>query len=295
VVSPTIWCIVPFSRPEYIQSIFDRFVSQTYHNKKLVVVENGNGVGTCKKHGLEPDLLLTSGKHQSWAKNEGILKLRSMGRHSDYWTTWDDDDYYGDRYLEELAANVHKGDVIGKARSFVKLTDDHLYLMSKPLENSLLDNKWVVHGPTITARVSDSLLFEHLPFAEDLKFVEQMRDQGADIYVTSKYNWCYMRNARANHTWQISDDEFKFAHSGHFYDYGRIDFDIVDGKKDVEGTVVYCDRINIHDSFTYQQTLRSTGGQPEDILEALAKQTFGEDYEVEKTPVIREVIPNRPR
>ena len=274
--SPTIWCIVPFSRPQYAQDIYSRFSRQSYPNKKLVVVENGKGIGTWKRLGLEPDLLLTSGPHQSWAKNEGILQLKRMGKDEDYWTTWDDDDYYSKLYIEELATNVHKADVIGKAKSFVKLTDDRLYLISKPSENSILDKKWVVHGPTITARVGDSLLFEYLPFAEDLKFVEQMKEQGARIYVTSRYNWCYRRNANTNHTWQISDNEFKFANSGSFIDYGPIDYDIVDGKKEAEGTIIYCDKIDLRSSFTYKQTLSATGGSPDYVLDALAKQLFGE-------------------
>lgn len=272
--SKTIWCIVPFSRPEYAQNIFNSFAQQTYQNKKLCIVENGDGVGTCKKHSLVPDLLLSSGKHQSWAKNEGILKLRSLG-YNDFWTTWDDDDYYGPFYLDELSRNLHKGDVIGKSKSFIKLSDDNLYLMDTAPQNILLDKRWVVHGPTITARVQDSLLFEHQPFAEDLKFVDQMREQGADIYVTSKYNWCYMRGDSANHTWKISDDEFKYANSGSLIDYGPFDEDIINGKKEVEGNVIYCDRVDLRNSLIYREVLKSTGGSTEEVFQAMAKQIFG--------------------
>jgi glycosyltransferase involved in cell wall biosynthesis len=282
-VNPTIWCIVPFSRPQYAQTIFQRFAAQTYPNKKLVLVENGDGEGTCQRLNLKPDLLLTSGKHQSWAKNEGILKLRALGHTRDFWTTWDDDDYYGPRYLEELAENLHKGDVIGKSKSFIKLSDDNLYLIDTPPENVALDDKWVVHGPTITARVGESLLFEHQPFAEDLKFVDEMRLQGAKIYVTSRYNWCYRRNASSNHTWQISDDEFKYANSGSFINYGPFDEDVVNGKKEVEGEIVWCNDVNLRNSLIYKEVLKNTGGPSEQVLDALAQQVFSDET---KTPTI---------
>jgi glycosyltransferase involved in cell wall biosynthesis len=274
---PTIWCIVPFSRPQYTTNIFRSFANQAYQNKKLVIVENGKAEGTCKALGLEPDLLLQSDPHQSWAKNEGILHLRKLGYSNDFWTTWDDDDYYEcENYLSELAHNIYKADVIGKSKSFVKLSDGNLYLMDYPPENTLLEpGQWVVHGPTITARIGASLLFEHLPFAEDLKFVDQMREQGASVYVTSKYNWCYMRNAGANHTWIISDEEFKYANSGGFINYGPFDPDIINGKKIVPGEMVYSQGIDLRNSLTYKEVQRNTGGSPEEIMDAIARSLFG--------------------
>ena len=277
---PRIWCIVPFSRPQYLPDIFKRFSAQTYQNKKLIIVENGNGLGACKHYNLYPDVLLSSDPHQAWAKNEGLLYLKRIGADNDYWTTWDDDDYYSSLALQELADNVHKGDVIGKSKSFVKLTDNNLYLIDLPPENALLLNnvdlmgnpRFVVHGPTITAKVGTSLLFEYHEFTEDLIFTKQMLEQGADIYVTSKYNWCYMRNAGAKHAWKISDDEFKFANSGTLIDFGPIDFDIVNGSKKPEGKIVYCNSISLHDSFSYKETMMQTGGTPDEVLTRMAKQ-----------------------
>lgn len=275
-----LWCIVPFSRPQYAQAIFDRFKRQTYKNKKLIIVENGDGIGSCKKLGLEPDILLSSGKHQSWAKNEAILYLQKMGHSKDWWTTWDDDDYYGDFYLEELSRNLNKGEVIGKSKSFIKLTDDRLYLMDKPPENEYIrSNEYVIHGPTITARVGECLFFEHLEFAEDLKFVDEMRELGANVWATSKYNWCYYRNGHGNHTWRISDDEFKFANSGAFIDYGPLNHDIVDGKVKIEGKIIYCDTLDLKSSFVYQEVMKNTGGSPDKVLGSIAKQLFGDKNE----------------
>jgi glycosyltransferase involved in cell wall biosynthesis len=284
VKDPTIWCIVPFSRPKYIHRIFESFKAQTYFNKKLVIVENGKGIGTCKAHNLQPDLLLSSGPHQSWAKNEGILKLRALGYGNDFWSTWDDDDYYGPKFLEELAANVHKADVIGKAKSFIKLTDGRLYLIAKPPENSLVTSA-IIHGPTITAKVGESLLFEHLPFAEDLKFVDQMREQGATFYVTSRYNWCYMRNENAEHTWQIGDDEFRFANSGSFIDYGPFDKDVVNGTIQKPGKVVYCESVNLRNSFTYKEVIKHTGGTPDEVMNGIAQKLFGDPNEKKVTSI----------
>jgi glycosyltransferase involved in cell wall biosynthesis len=276
---PIIWCVVPSSKPRFLPDIFKNFTSQTYHNKKLVVVENGGSVGMCEKLGLRPDVLLTSKQHQSWAKNEALLYLKK-NHPDDWWTTWDDDDYYGPKYLEELSMSLTKGDVVGKSNSFVKLTDDRLYWMTKPPENSeiTLDSRFVIHGPTITARVQDSLLFEHLPFGEDLKFVEQMRELGGRVYATSKYNWCYMRYSN-NHTWQISDEEFKFTNSEFFIDCGPLNLDIVNGLVEPTGKLIICNSVDIAKTMNYKQVQAATGGSSDEIFATIISQLTGEYFD----------------
>lgn len=255
----TIWCVVPFSRPRNLELVRQQFEHQTYSDKKLVIVENGDAVGACKLAGFEPDLLLSSRKHQSYAKNKALLALKEIAP-DDYWTTTDDDDYYGPRYLEELAQSLGKGDVIGKSRSFVKLSDGRLYLFDKWAENSICDS--VVHGPTITARIKDSLLFQVEDWGEDLDWVEQMQKLGAKVYATSRYNWCYFRSDNGDgHAWSVSDNEIRFTNSGKLIDYGMFDPDVVDGIKTTVGERVFCDEFDITRSAMYLKIMKETGGK----------------------------------
>jgi GT2 family glycosyltransferase len=42
---PTLNVIVPFSRPQNIVNVLNNFHRQTYYNKKLIIVENGEATG----------------------------------------------------------------------------------------------------------------------------------------------------------------------------------------------------------------------------------------------------------
>jgi hypothetical protein len=267
---PIIWCIVPFSRPQNFDWVKDHFDKQTYHKKKLVIVENGKAVGTCKKHGFSPDLLLKSKTHQSYAKNEGLIELESRGYSGDVWTTWDDDDYYGPHYLEELAANAHKAEVIGKANSFMRMTDGELYLLGKWAQNDYVN---LIHGPTVTGRVGQSLLFEVIEWGEDLLWTRRMRELGAKVWATSRYNWCYFRYANTKHTWLISDEELKISNSGNLYNYGPFDKDIVDNikKPSSEPQVITYKDFDMSKTMTFKEIRNDTGDMVQSMLWGAAR------------------------
>lgn len=275
-MTATIWCVVPFSRPGNLELVRRQFAYQTYQDKRLVIVENGDAIGACKKAGFEPDLLLTSKKHQSYAKNEALLALKEKCP-DDYWTTTDDDDYYGPHYLQELSQSLHRGDVIGKSKSFIRLSDGKVYLINKWGENAITD--CVVHGPTITARIKDSLLFQVEDWGEDLDWVDEMKRLGAKVYATSRYNWCYFRSHDGSgHAWSVSDQEIRFANSGNLIDYGPFNEGIVNGLREPEGEVVYCDDFDITGSAMYLRIMKETGGD-EFVKEVLSQieELNGED------------------
>ena len=257
--NPTIWCVIPFSRPHQLTWVKDLLSAQTYQNKKVLVVENGPAIGACKKAGFVPDVLLASKPHQSYAKNEALLYLKNNGFGDDIWTTWDDDDYYAPEYLSELADATDKGDIIGKASSFMKLTDGKLYCVTKWKENELADEPFV-HGPTVSGRVKDSLLFTYMDWGEDLVWVREMAALGAKVYRTSRYNWCYFRYANTKHTWLISDDEIMYGNAWHTHLMSdAFDADIVSHKKYVEGSRIALDEFDSETSYTFNQVKRDTG------------------------------------
>lgn len=204
----SVWIVCPFSKPEFFNNLKKNIEKQTKKDKiKICVIENGEAIGICKKNGFYPDLLLTSEKHQSHAKNTGLEKVKKVG--GEFWTTFDCDDFYGERYIEELLENSNKGDIIGKNKIFIKTTEDKLWL---PIE--LKENCYVkyVHGPTISGWVEDFINFPIKDWAEDLAWTEAMQNIGAITYSTSAYNFCYNRFKSGNHTFISSDENYvKFS------------------------------------------------------------------------------------
>jgi glycosyltransferase involved in cell wall biosynthesis len=198
-----IWVVVPFSRPEYLTNVIKNFTQQKFNNKKLVIVENGKAIGSCKRFGFSPDILLSSEAHQSYAKNKALEVLKAMK--AEYWVTFDDDDWYGPEYLSEIVEHSDKAEVIGKPNVFVKTVDDSIRLFSG-YDEMCYSNHLI--GPTISAWVSDSVLFKNNgKWSEDTLFVGEMVNKGARVWNTSKWHFLQQRNRNQSHTWMITDEQ----------------------------------------------------------------------------------------
>ena len=105
-------------------TVLAEFRAQTYQNKGLVLVENGNALGACAAAGVVPTLLLQSEPHQSAAKNIGLAAL--VHEPDDWFVTWDDDDYHGPEFLAKFASATECGCVLGQASFFMRLSDGRL-------------------------------------------------------------------------------------------------------------------------------------------------------------------------
>lgn len=195
----TIYVIVPFSKPEFLENVKKNFIQQKHYNKKLIIVENGNGLGTCKRHGFNPDVLLTSDSHQSWARNEAIQWVKNHG--GGICANFDDDDYYGPSYLAELNENKDKANIIGKYDFYIKALNGHLRLFEGVCSNGPTE---LMHGATIASRAEETLEYRDTgKWGEDWDLLERMQEQGATMWATSKNNFMVKRYPKS--TWTITD------------------------------------------------------------------------------------------
>lgn len=256
-----IYVIVPFSRPNYIDNVIYNFHSQNYNDKKLIIIENGRAIGTCKKRNIQPDVLLSSDNHQSWAKNEGIEWIRKHG--GGWWTTFDDDDYYGEGYLSKISKCFDKAEIIGQLDIFMKTIANTIRLFSNLGENKYVNG---VHGSTITARAEDCPLFKNTgKWGEDWKFIEDYT--GARCWATSPYY--HLLNRHMKNTWQVSDDSMvrrlSFSSSGECIvkDFGQCNdksYDIIDGKlkTNLYSKIDSNGDITLKDSLAYEELMKTS-------------------------------------
>lgn len=142
-----IYAVCPFSRPEFLGNVIENFERQTCSEKRLILVENGDAIGACEAQGFVPDILLTSQRHQSHAKNAGLDWITSNG--GGWFSTFDDDDYYGPKYLEEVLECSEKGDIVGKSNHFVVGIDGHLRYFDLGIASQY---GLEAHGATLSAR-----------------------------------------------------------------------------------------------------------------------------------------------
>jgi len=252
-----VWAVVPFSRPDTLPAIIENFKEQTFPGKKLAIVENGEGVGTCKIHNFEPDVLLTSNAHQAYAKNEALHYIQKHG--GGIWTTWDDDDYYGPRYLEEVAHNFDSNiNILGKTQIFILNGQNKLWLASDYEEYAPVT---MVYGPTITGRSEESCDFKNSEWGEDNEWVADMIAAGAKAKTTSRYHFMYNRSKPpGEHVFPITDYQILQCMPKGVLEFEQVNYDVINGAP-FDGKATYIKRQprKVTDSPAYHKLVEKFG------------------------------------
>lgn len=264
--------IVAFSRPQFKHNIIDNFKRQNFSDKRLIIVENGEGVGTFKDSTL-PYAVLESGQHHALAKNEAIEWIRKHG--GGWWACMDDDDYYGPNYLTEIESHTDKTDVIGKQDIFVKQNDD-FYLLSKNVENTYTDN--AVLGATLAARAENSPELQTV-VNDDLLFCQDVIKNGGKIFTTSKFNFIYNRMS-GKQAWSVNAEQLAqmtLFVGGTVYKWSMVNREIANGTEPISGYEVmekeefsrkHCPIWTAnHDKYpSFSELVRSYGIEPDPSL-----------------------------
>ena len=198
-------------RQNCMKNVFDNYERQDFKKKEMIVVLNNDNMSlaewlrVAKQYEnvkvFKLDEKITLGK----CLNFGVLQSKY-----DFIAKFDDDDYYGPKYLSDSikACDSTDADVVGKGASFV------YFKKSKTLAIRFLEkeNKYVKHmdGPTflIKKKVFDKVKFANIPSGVDTQFSKDCIRNGFKIYSTNKYHHVYMRHKSPNeHTWRIRDKD----------------------------------------------------------------------------------------
>lgn len=125
-------------------------------------------------------------------------------------TKFDDDDYYGQKYLSDSlkAFNETKADIVGKATSYVYLKNSKVLAIISPKR----ENRYVkrVYGSTLFVKkeVFNKVRFSSLSKGVDTQFSKDCISNGFKIYSTNKDHYVYIRHGEIKeHTWAIKDEE----------------------------------------------------------------------------------------
>ena len=208
--SLTVWTVVPFSRPAMRNRVLRNFHRQTYANKRLVIVENGDGVGSFVDEPYLYDHVILSQNHQSHAKNTAIDFLKK-NHPDDYWCAMDDDDFYGPQYITEHSERAKHGRINGKRNAWVKF-DSGLVYFGHHWKRYSAAKSFI--GGTMGSYISDAQEFPVVVAGEEAGFCESARSKGMDTLTTSSSNFCYNRlGDPSSHTFQ-ADEEKVWRQSG---------------------------------------------------------------------------------
>ena len=205
--------ISPTNREEYIDNIINNFISQSYKNKELIIVINKNNIDINKVKSLVQQYRniyvykVDENKTLGECINFAISKSKN-----DYIAKFDDDDYYGKYYLEDMM-NVFKfsdADVVGKKSIYIYYEENNSLEIKYPnTENRYID---FVSGATLifTKDIYNRVGVESRNIGEDTSFIEKCRLVGGKLYSSDRFNYVAVRRSdKSTHTWQIEDSKLQ--------------------------------------------------------------------------------------
>jgi hypothetical protein len=229
----TIWCLCPWSRPEFFDNVVQNFEQQTFKDSRLLLVANGAAKYLRADAGPRVTTIFS---HVGLAApmNEGLRFIRQKAKLGDWFCKWDDDDYYGPNYLSDIARIASAGFLAtGRRRVWMRTAEGRLWKFGQSTQE-------LPHGPTLAARVDLSVDFpETTGWGEDTKWVEAMQSRAVSFLAGPVNGFCWMRYASVEHghAYGLSSDAFRML-GADIKDYGEFDLDVVNGNVSRPGTPI---------------------------------------------------------
>ena len=199
------------NRPQQLAHLFSQVGKQSV-NPELILITHGftpsseqidelaqsNGIAEVVHRVADTDLTLGECLNMAVGLATGTV-LAKM----------DDDDLYGERYLEDaLHALMYSGaDLVGKNAHYMHLEAENVTVLRFPEREHKFTN--LVMGPTM---VGPRETFETVQFAtrstgEDTDFQARILDEGGKIYSMDRFNFVQMRKESHAHTWSVTSAE----------------------------------------------------------------------------------------
>ncbi len=220
--------VVSTNKPQFMENIFENYVSQKYSNKELIIILNNDAMHLeewQEKANQYPDESI-----QIFQLDEEIPLGRCLNygfEHAkfDFLTKFDDDNYYAPDFIGDLMMyfDFTDADIIGKTSYYV------YYEATKILALRFAGSEQQYHNFTSgSAMIFTRQLFENVQFpegknvGEDTHFLKQAIELGYKIYSADRFNYVVSRRPDlSSHTWKIDDAEHikKCKIIGEFEDY----------------------------------------------------------------------------
>ena len=196
----------------YMENIFANYDRQQYEDKELIIVLNNNQLDIdewakeARKHNNVTVYRVDEKEPLGVCLNHGIEKARF-----DYISKFDDDNYYGPAFLEDLMNAFEYTDVaiVGKNAGYMYFErGDILALNGEDKEHCY--TRYVLGSAIIIKRE----VFNIVPWptdrrqGSDTEFLRQSVKNGFKMYSADRFNYvCVRRSSPELHTWKIKDEE----------------------------------------------------------------------------------------
>jgi len=206
---PEVEVICVSNRPELFDAAISNYERQDYRARRLAFVTNHDGFDRAVEDARIREIPGARALHLPAELTLGeCLNAAVDTCGSEWFAKFDDDDYYGSRYLTDfmIAARFSGAPVMGKQACFAYLGGgDRTILRHEDREFTWTDH---VLGATIVARRVDvgGIPFRPLARGADTQFLKDCSDAGLSILSSDRYNYLMMRGrSDEGHTWTVSE------------------------------------------------------------------------------------------
>jgi len=196
----------------YMDNIFANYDRQQYEDKELIIILNNDRLDIkewteeARKHDNVTVYRVDEKEPLGACLNYGIEKARF-----DYISKFDNDDYYGPAFLEDLmnAFEYTDADIVGKCAGYMYFERGGILALNAE-EKEHCYTHYVLGSAIIIKRE----VFDRVPWptdgvsGEDTEFLRQSVKNGFKIYSADRFNYAYVRRSSPElHTWKIKDEE----------------------------------------------------------------------------------------
>lgn len=199
-------------RPGQVDHLLESVARQVNTDVELALMTHGFEIDEkelrAKAHDMGLENIKVSSAPREVSLGECLNKLIGVAE-GDVFAKMDDDDIYGDHYLEDMVNTLKfsGADVAGKASCYAYLQDIDTTVLRRPSAQHRFTD--FVFGPTITghASVFKELGFKAVSAGEDSDFLRRVLENDGKIYSSDRFNFAQVRSAGGNHTWKSDDLE----------------------------------------------------------------------------------------
>jgi hypothetical protein len=223
-----IYCIAGLHDPRWLKNILSNYKRQRYTKKGLIIVENGDAIGSVDQAILpEEVIVIKSEKGPAQAMNAGLEFLKTRANSNSWFCKFDSDDWYGAKYLTTINTAIKAGvDYCGRSSLYIKPSSGKKLWYVKSTQQMT-----IFHGPTIAGKISSAVMFPEVKdWGEDEQWCIEMTKAGRSCITLEPEHFLYQRHADYTHTWPCRDDEIRTSWQTPFQEM-NFDIDIVTGKK----------------------------------------------------------------
>lgn len=211
---PGISVIMCTTRENTIHSALHNFLHQDYPHKELIIILNKNSINLARYE----EIAIKHDNIAVYQLDEEItlgacFEFGFHQAHFDYIAKFDDDDFYGEKYLSQVMQTFDtiQCDVVGKACYFLYFTESKKLALCRETEENSFPHHVSDATLAFKREVLENIQFPYLSGSGTFTDIQwQVIQKGFKIYSTDRYNFAVCRNPNPEkeHTWQVTEETF---------------------------------------------------------------------------------------